>query len=112
MSYETVRESDPAAADALEGERGRQNDTLAMIASENHVSEAVLEAQSSELTNNYAEGYPGERYYGGCEYADDIEQLAIDRATELWGAGPRQRPATLGVAGEHGRVHGDAGTGR
>jgi len=86
MSYETVRESDPAAADALEGERGRQNDTLAMIASENHVSEAVLEAQSSELTNNYAEGYPGERYYGGCEYADDIEQLAIDRATELWGA--------------------------
>ena len=86
MSYETVRESDPAAADALDGERERQNNTLAMIASENHVSEAVLQAQSSELTNNYAEGYPGERYYGGCEYADDIEQLAIERATELWGA--------------------------
>ena len=86
MSYDTVRETDPAVADALEGERGRQNDTLAMIASENHVSEAVMEAQSSELTNKYAEGYPGERYYGGCEYADDVEQLAIDRAKELWGA--------------------------
>jgi len=86
MTYETVRETDPAVADALEGERARQNDTLAMIASENHVSEAVMEAQSSELTNNYAEGYPGERYYGGCAYADEVEQLAIDRATELWGA--------------------------
>ncbi|MFC7116483.1 serine hydroxymethyltransferase [Natronoarchaeum sp. GCM10025703] len=86
MTYETVRDTDPAVADALEGERNRQNDTLAMIASENHVTEAVLEAQSSELTNNYAEGYPGERYYGGCEFADDVEQLAIDRAKELWGA--------------------------
>jgi glycine hydroxymethyltransferase len=86
MTYDTVRETDPAVADALEGERSRQNDTLAMIASENHVSEAVMEAQSSELTNKYAEGYPGERYYGGCEYADDVEELAIDRAKELWGA--------------------------
>ncbi|WP_254278823.1 serine hydroxymethyltransferase [Haloarcula marina] len=86
MSYDTVRETDPAVADALEGERARQNDTLAMIASENHVSEAVMEAQSSELTNKYAEGYPGERYYGGCEYADDVEELAIERAKELWGA--------------------------
>ena len=86
MSYEDVRNVDPAIADALVGERHRQNDTLAMIASENHVSEAVMEAQSSELTNKYAEGYPGERYYGGCEYADDVEELAIERATELWGA--------------------------
>ncbi|GAA0307370.1 serine hydroxymethyltransferase [Halarchaeum salinum] len=86
MTYETVRETDPAVADALTGERKRQNDTLAMIASENHVSEAVMEAQSSELTNNYAEGYPEGRYYGGCEYADDVESLAIERATELWGA--------------------------
>jgi len=86
MSYDTVRETDPAVADALDGERERQNDTLAMIASENHVSEAVMEAQSSELTNKYAEGYPGERYYGGCDFADDVEQLAIDRAKELWGA--------------------------
>jgi len=86
MSYDTVRDVDPAVADALAGERTRQNETLAMIASENHVSEAVLEAQSSELTNKYAEGYPGERYYGGCTYADEIEELAIERATELWGA--------------------------
>jgi glycine hydroxymethyltransferase len=86
MSYETVRERDPAAADALAAERERQNETLAMIASENHVSEAVMGAQSSELTNKYAEGYPGERYYGGCDHADEVEQLAIDRAKELWGA--------------------------
>jgi glycine hydroxymethyltransferase len=86
MSYDRVRASDPAVADALTAERERQNDTLAMIASENHVSEAVLQAQRSELTNKYAEGYPGERYYGGCEHADTVEQLAIDRATELWGA--------------------------
>jgi len=86
MSYETVRDVDPDIAEALAGERQRQNDTLAMIASENHVSEAVLEAQSSELTNKYAEGYPGERYYGGCRHADTVEQLAIDRAKELWGA--------------------------
>ena len=86
MSYDRIREVDPAVADALEGERQRQRETLAMIASENHVSEAVMEAQSSELTNKYAEGYPGKRYYAGCEYADEIEQLAIDRAKELWGA--------------------------
>lgn len=86
MSYDIVHETDPTAAELLEQERVRQNGTLAMIASENHVSEAVMKAQSSELTNNYAEGYPGERYYGGCEVADGIEQLAIDRAKELWGA--------------------------
>ncbi|MFB6140426.1 MAG: serine hydroxymethyltransferase [Halosimplex sp.] len=86
MDYDTVRAVDPEVADALEAEVERQGDTLAMIASENHVSEAVLEAQSSVLTNKYAEGYPGSRYYGGCEHADTIEQLAIDRAEELWGA--------------------------
>ena len=86
MSYDQVRSVDPALADALDGERQRQEDTLAMIASENHVSEAVMEAQSSELTNKYAEGYPGERYYAGCERADDVEELAIERAKELWGA--------------------------
>jgi glycine hydroxymethyltransferase len=86
MSYDTVREVDPAVADALTAERERQNGTLAMIASENHVSEAVMEAQSSELTNKYAEGYPGERYYAGCEHADTVEELAIERAKELWGA--------------------------
>ncbi|WP_439027019.1 serine hydroxymethyltransferase [Haloarchaeobius sp. DT45] len=86
MDYEHVREVDPEIADALEGEETRQNETLAMIASENHVSEAVLEAQSSVLTNKYAEGYPGKRYYGGCEYADVVEEKAIEYAKELWGA--------------------------
>ena len=86
MDYEQVRAVDPAAADALEAEDSRQEETLAMIASENHVSKAVLEAQGSALTNKYAEGYPGKRYYAGCEHADEIEQLAIDRAKELWGA--------------------------
>ncbi len=86
MSYDRTRETDPAAADALASERQRQNNTLAMIASENHASEAVLEAQGSELTNKYAEGYPGERYYAGCEHADTIEELARERAQELWGA--------------------------
>jgi len=86
MEHEHVRGVDPVVADALEDEVGRQRDTLSMIASENHASEAVLEAQGSALTNKYAEGYPGERYYAGCEYADEIESLAIDRAKELWGA--------------------------
>ncbi|MFC7115047.1 serine hydroxymethyltransferase [Natronoarchaeum sp. GCM10025703] len=85
MNYDTVRENDPVVADALIGEVERQRNSLQMIASENHVSEAVLEAQSSALTNNYAEGYPGARYYAGCEYADEVEELAIERAHELWG---------------------------
>ncbi|MFB6091897.1 MAG: serine hydroxymethyltransferase [Haloquadratum sp.] len=86
MDYSHVRDVDPAVADALSGEEQRQENTLAMIASENHASEAVLQAQGSVLTNKYAEGYPGERYYAGCEYADDVEELAIERAKELWGA--------------------------
>lgn len=86
MEYNHVRETDPEVADALVGEVERQRETLAMIASENHVSRAVLEAQGSTLTNKYAEGYPDARYYGGCECVDVVEQLAIDRAKELWGA--------------------------
>ena len=86
MPNETVRDADPAVADALDAERKRQNETLAMIASENHASEAVMEAQGSTLTNKYAEGYPGERYYAGCKHADEVEELAIERAKELWGA--------------------------
>ncbi|RDI72905.1 serine hydroxymethyltransferase [Halopelagius longus] len=86
MDYSHVRDVDPAVADALSGEDERQRNTLAMIASENHVSRAVLEAQGSTLTNKYAEGYPGSRYYAGCEYADEVEELAIERAKELWGA--------------------------
>ena len=86
MRFDHLESADPDVAAALNGEIDRQNDTLAMIASENHVSEAVMEAQGSALTNKYAEGYPGERYYGGCEYADEVEELAIERAEELYGA--------------------------
>jgi glycine hydroxymethyltransferase len=86
MKYDRVRQADPEVADALEAEVERQRDTLAMIASENHVSEAVMEAQGSVFTNKYAEGYPGSRYYGGCEHIDTVEELAIERARELWGA--------------------------
>jgi glycine hydroxymethyltransferase len=84
--YPRVAQTDPSVADALAGELERQRSTFAMIASENHVSPAVLEAQGSALTNKYAEGYPGERYYGGCQQADEVEQLAIERAKEIWGA--------------------------
>ncbi|WP_313695788.1 serine hydroxymethyltransferase [Halorarum halobium] len=86
MEYPEVRAVDPEVADALVGEVDRQRETLSMIASENHVSKAVLEAQGSALTNKYAEGYPGSRYYAGCEYADEVEELAVERAKELWGA--------------------------
>jgi glycine hydroxymethyltransferase len=82
----SLAEADPAVADAIAGEERRQENNLEMIASENHVSEAVLEAQGSVMTNKYAEGYPGERYYGGCQHMDTVEQLAIDRAKELYGA--------------------------
>ncbi|HEV2944660.1 MAG TPA: serine hydroxymethyltransferase [Solirubrobacteraceae bacterium] len=82
-----LAEVDPEVADALRGELRRQKDTLEMIASENFVPRAVLECQGSVLTNKYAEGYPGRRYYGGCEWVDISERLAIDRAKELFGAG-------------------------
>src|SRR3954454_871834 len=81
-----LAEVDPEIADALDLELQRQQRTLEMIASENFVPQAVLEAQGSVLTNKYAEGYPGKRYYGGCEHVDVAEQLAIDRAKELFGA--------------------------
>jgi glycine hydroxymethyltransferase len=77
---------DDDLADALDAERNRQRDSLSLIASENHASEAVLAAQGSVLTNKYAEGQPGERYYGGCEHADAVERLAMERARELFGA--------------------------
>jgi glycine hydroxymethyltransferase len=77
---------DPELAKALEGERVRQEEHIELIASENYASPRVLEAQGSVLTNKYAEGYPGKRYYGGCEFVDVAEQLAIDRAKKLFGA--------------------------
>jgi glycine hydroxymethyltransferase len=81
-----LAEVDPAIAEVLRRELHRQQNTLEMIASENFVPQAVLEATGSVLTNKYAEGYPGRRYYGGCEEVDVAEQLAIDRATSLFGA--------------------------
>src|SRR5579859_5680197 len=81
-----LRELDPEIAAVLDAELHRQQSTLEMIASENFVPRAVLECQGSVLTNKYAEGYPGKRYYGGCEHVDVSEQLAIDRAKELFGA--------------------------
>jgi len=82
----SLAELDPEVAEALAGELGRQRDTLEMIASENFVPRAVLQAQGSVLTNKYAEGYPGRRYYGGCEHVDVVEDLARNRAKELFGA--------------------------
>lgn len=82
-----LSETDPELASAITAELGRQRDEIELIASENIVSRAVLEAQGSVLTNKYAEGYPGRRYYGGCQYVDVAEQLAIDRAKKLFGAG-------------------------
>jgi glycine hydroxymethyltransferase len=81
----SLAESDPEIADAIRGELGRQRDEIELIASENIVSRAVLEAQGSVLTNKYAEGYPGRRYYAGCQFVDIAEQLAIDRVTKLFG---------------------------
>src|SRR5882757_4659463 len=81
-----LAEVDPEIADALREEGRRQGTGLELIPSENFVSEAVLEAAGSVLTNKYAEGYPGRRYYGGCEFADVVENLARDRAKELFGA--------------------------
>ena len=83
---DALRRSDPEIADLIERETARQNDGLELIASENFVSPAVLEAMGSPLTNKYAEGLPGKRYYGGCEFIDQVEQLAIDRARQLFGA--------------------------
>jgi glycine hydroxymethyltransferase len=82
----TIAGFDPELAEAMAGERTRQEDHIELIASENYASPRVLEAQGSVLTNKYAEGYPGRRYYGGCEYVDVAEQLAIDRAKQLFGA--------------------------
>jgi glycine hydroxymethyltransferase len=85
-SQQTIAAFDPDLAQAIASERRRQEDHIELIASENYTSPRVLEAQGSVLTNKYAEGYPGKRYYGGCEYVDIAEQLAIDRAKQLFGA--------------------------
>ena len=86
MSYEQIRRQDPEVYASMMRELVRQQDHIELIASENFVSPAVMEAMGSHLTNKYAEGYPGARYYGGCQYVDEIENLAIERAIKLFGA--------------------------
>ena len=86
LEFNSVKEVDREVYDAIQGEIGRQRNKIELIASENFVSKAVLEALGSPLTNKYAEGYPGARYYGGCEYVDVAESLAIERAKEIFGA--------------------------
>ena len=83
---QSIKDYDPDLWKALKGESERQEDHIELIASENYTSLRVLEAQGSVLTNKYAEGYPGKRYYGGCEFVDEAETLAIERAKELFGA--------------------------
>ena len=107
----SISESDPIISNAIDNEVRRQTDGLELIASENFVSEAVLQAAGTVFTNKYAEGYPGKRYYGGCEFADVVENLAIDRAKEIFGAehanvqphsGAQANMAVLMAALEHG----------
>ena len=81
-----IKDYDPVLWQAIQDENRRQEEHIELIASENYASPRVMEAQGSQFTNKYAEGYPGKRYYGGCEYADIVEQLAIDRAKKLFGA--------------------------
>ena len=106
-----IAEADPVISQAIDDEVRRQTDGLELIASENFVSEAVLQAMGTVFTNKYAEGYPGKRYYGGCEFADVVENLAIDRAKEIFGAdhanvqphsGAQANMAVLMTALEHG----------
>src|SRR5437870_11958743 len=83
---QSLNQFDPAIWQAVENEKKRQEEHIELIASENYVSPNVLMAQGSSLTNKYAEGYPGKRYYGGCEFVDVVEQLAIERAKQLFDA--------------------------
>src|SRR5512145_2467108 len=85
-SESTIARIDPELWAAIQAEDRRQEEHIELIASENYTSPAVMAAQGSQLTNKYAEGYPGKRYYGGCEHVDVVEQLAIDRCKQLFGA--------------------------
>ena len=96
----TLAEADPEIFDAIQHEVERQNTRLELIASENFTSEAVLEATGSVFTNKYAEGYPGKRYYGGCEFADVVENSGARTRQEAVQRGIRQRAAALRFAGE------------
>lgn len=97
-SWDALKTADPDVYAAIEAEEVRQREKLLLIASENFASPAVLAAQGSLLTNKYAEGYPGKRYYGGCQHADAVEDLAIQRCKEIFGAPGR-------ATGVRDRVH-------
>ena len=107
-----LKQTDPAIAEAIAAEVRRQQEGLELIASENIVSPAVLEAVGSPLTNKYAEGYPGKRYYGGCEFVDEAENLAIERAKALFGREHANVQPHCRHPGEHGRLPGRAQPGR
>ena len=100
--WDALQATDPEVAAAVAGELERERTTLRLIASENYASPAVLAAVGSTLNNKYAEGYPGRRYYGGCTYVDVVEQLAIDRAKELFGAEHANVQPHAGAHGQHG----------
>ena len=100
----TVAAVDPELWASINAENERQEQHIELIASENYASPAVMAAQGSQLTNKYAEGYPGKRYYGGCEFVDQVETLAIDRAEAPVRRRARQRAAQLGFAGQPGRA--------
>ena len=97
-----VSRFDPEVGEAMQKELGRQQRNIELIASENFVSPAVMAAMGSVLTNKYAEGYPGKRYYGGCQYVDIVENIAIQRAKRAVWCRLRQRPAPLRRTGEYG----------
>ena len=97
-----IEQQDPEVWAAIAAEEHRQQDGLEMIASENYTSPAVMQAVGSVLTNKYAEGYPGRRYYGGCEYVDVVENLARDRAKKLFGAEHANVQPHSRLAGQHG----------
>ena len=103
-----LAEVDPEVYDAIQHETERQDSQLELIASENFTSEAVLEATGSVFTNKYAEGYPGKRYYGGCEFADIVENLARERAKKLFGAEYVNVQPHSGLAGQPGGLRGGA----
>jgi glycine hydroxymethyltransferase len=104
LDKDLIAAVDPEIAQVMERELDRQTSHLELIASENIASRAVMAAQGSLLTNKYAEGYPGKRYYGGCEHVDVAEKLAIERVTRLFRRTVRQCSAAFRFAGEHGRL--------
>ena len=104
IQFDLIRATAPDVAEAMERELKRQRTNIELIASENFVSEAVMAAMGSHLTNKYAEGYPGKRYYGGCEYVDIVENIARDRGLCALRRGARQRAAPLRCQRQHCRI--------